>query len=126
MTTSHLGKRYCGNKTVWKQIGCQLHIFKCIRMRTCAQTFTLHAYLCVQTTTLHEYLSATFTSPYDIHKSAPRSNQVHVVNISALRSNQVHVVNISAPRSNLHITCITQRRAHISTSHVYKNVIIVN
>src|SRR6218665_548980 len=26
-------------------------------MRTCAQTFTLQAYLCVQTTTLHEYLT---------------------------------------------------------------------
>src|SRR6218665_17573 len=104
MTTSHLGNRYCGNKTVWKQIGCQLHIFKCIRMRTCAQIFTLQAYLCVQTTTLHEYFSATFTSPYHMHNSAPRSNQVHVENISLLRSNQVHVVNISA-------------RAQISISH---------
>src|SRR6218665_4175625 len=76
-------------------------------------TFTLQAYLCVQTTMLHEYLSATFTSPYHMHNST-------------LRSNQVHVVNISAPRSNLHISRITQRCAHISTPHVYKNVTIVN
>src|SRR6218665_518150 len=113
MTTSHPGNRYVGDKTVWNQIGCQLHIFKCIRMRTCAQTLTLQAYLCVQTTTRHEYLSAPFTSPYYMHNSASRSNQVHVV-------------NISAPRSNSQITCITQRRAHISTSHGYKNVTIVN
>src|SRR6218665_411262 len=94
MTTSHLGKRYCGNKTVWKQIGCQLHIFKCIRMRTCMQT--LQAYLCVQTTTLHEYLGAPFTSPYHMHNSAPRSNQTH---------NML----ISVPRSHLHITHVQER-----------------
>src|SRR6218665_2225587 len=72
MTTSHLGNRYCGNKTVWKQIVGQLHIFKCIRMRTCVQT--LQAYLCVQTTTLHEYLGAPFTSPYHMHNSALSSH----------------------------------------------------
>jgi len=74
LTTSHLGNRYVGNKTVWKQIGCQLHIFKCIRTRTWAQSLTLRAYLCVQTTTWHEYLSAAFTSPYHMHNSAPCSH----------------------------------------------------
>src|SRR6218665_3700389 len=65
MTTSHLGNRYCGNKTVWKQIGGQLHIFKCIRMITCVQT--LQAYLCVQTTTLHEYLHITCLTQHRAH-----------------------------------------------------------
>src|SRR6218665_2862046 len=98
MTTSHLGNRSDGNKTVWKQIGCQLHIFKCIRMRTCVQT--LQAYFCVQTTTLHEYLGAPFTSPYHMHNSAPSSNQT--------------------------TACLSQRRAHNSTSPMYKNLTILN
>src|SRR6218665_3169484 len=71
-------------------------MLKCIMMRTCWKTFTLQAFLCVQTTTLHEYLSATFSSPYHMLNSAPRSNQTHSVLISAPRSH-LYITHVHEP-----------------------------